>query len=357
MEIEIEKIKDTAPRREHGNIEELKNSIKEVGLINPLTINQNYRLLAGRRRFQALKELGFKTVPVRVLESEDELFDFRVALIENIQRKNLSDPELAAAIKEYDEMMRRLKGSKPKGNIETLKQFTDLPQCNKSEGWTQEQTAKNLNISQPAVSKAIQIATAIEEYPELAKERKGNVIIKKYKRKKDEEKIKNKKFPVIEGKYKTILIDPPWDYELNLDGRAKPEYATMDLEELKKMHIEKYAEENCHLYIWSTNNNIPLALELGSYWGFSYKTLITWVKPSIGMGSYFRNSTEQLLFFVKGKLSTRTKDIETHFEAPRGKHSEKPEYSYQLIEKASYPAYLEIFGRKKREGWNVWGNF
>jgi len=128
-----------------------------------------------------------------VLESEDELFDFRVALIENIQRKNLSDPELAAAIKEYDEMMRRLKGSKPKGNIETLKQFTDLPQCSKSEGWTQEKTAKELNISQQAVAKAIQIATAIEEYPELAKEKKGEVILREYRIKKEKEAIQKEK--------------------------------------------------------------------------------------------------------------------------------------------------------------------
>jgi len=351
--IEIEKIKDTEPKREHGNIEELKASIKELGLINPLTINQNFKLLAGRRRYQALKELNIEKVPVRILKSENELFDFRVSLIENLQRKNLSDPEIALAIKEYDEMKRKIEGEPKPGYRTDLKG----PLPHGSEGWTQEKTAEDLNISQQTVSKAIQIANAIEEYPELAKKKKGNVIIREYKRIKDEEEIKNKKFPVIEGKYKTILIDPPWDYELNLDGRAKPEYATMDLEKLKEMHIEKYAEENCHLYIWSTNNNIPLALELGSYWGFSYKTLITWIKPSFGMGSYFRNSTEQLLFFVKGKLPTRTKDIKTHFEAPRGKHSEKPEYSYQLIEEASYPAYLEIFGRKEREGWNVWGNF
>ena len=81
--------------------------------------------------------------------------------------------------------------------------------------------------------------------------------------------------------------------------------------------------------------------------------MITWIKPSIGLGSYFRNSTEHILFAITGSISTRAKDIPTHFSAPRGKHSEKPEKSYQIIEKASYPPYLEIFGRKERKGWIV----
>jgi len=121
-----------------------------------------------------------------VLESEDELFDFRVALIENIQRKNLSDPELAAAIKEYDEMKRKLEGEPKPGYRTDIK--GPLPQYSK--GWTQDKTASDLKISQQTVSRAIQIATAIEEYPELAKEKKGEVILRKYRIKKQLEKIK-----------------------------------------------------------------------------------------------------------------------------------------------------------------------
>jgi len=126
-----------------------------------------------------------------VLESEDELFDFRVALIENIQRKNLSDPELAAAIKEYDEMMRKLKGEKKPSD--TLKKGSRLPQYSEREGWTQDKTAEELNISRQAVARAIQIATAIEEYPELAKEKKGEVILREYRIKKEKEAIQKEK--------------------------------------------------------------------------------------------------------------------------------------------------------------------
>ena len=181
--------------------------------------------------------------------------------------------------------------------------------------------------------------------------------IREQKRTQDKEAINSKTFPIIEGKFKTILIDPSWDYQqLSLAGRGHPEYAPMSLEELRNLNINQYAENNCHLYLWSTNNFLYEALKLGELWGFNYKTVLTWLKPSMGLGSYFRNSTEQLLFFVKGQLSTRTNNTLTHFEAPRAQHSKKPEISYQIIEENSYPAFLELFGREKRENWTVWGN-
>ena len=219
-------------------------------------------------------------------------------------------------------------------------------------------TLSDLGLTKKESSDAQFLAKLPEEEFKKVKtgKKKVSVLKREQKRKEDNQAIKNKTFPVIEGKFKAILVDPPWDYELNLDGRAKPEYEVMSLKKIKELHLDNYAEKNCHLYIWSTNNNIPLALELGEAWGFSYKTLITWVKPSIGMGSYFRNSTEQLLFFVKGQLSTRTTNIPTHFEAPREGHSKKPERSYKVIEDSSYPSFLEIFGRKERKNWVVWGN-
>jgi N6-adenosine-specific RNA methylase IME4 len=85
-------------------------------------------------------------------------------------------------------------------------------------------------------------------------------------------------------------------------------------------------------------------------------TMITWVKPSFGMGSYFRTSTEHVLFGVRGHLLTRVRNIGTHFTAPKTFHSEKPDYFYKLVERASYPPYVDVFARKKRSGWSAWGN-
>jgi N6-adenosine-specific RNA methylase IME4 len=153
------------------------------------------------------------------------------------------------------------------------------------------------------------------------------------------------------GKYKTLVIDPPWDYgALSIAGRAAPRYATMSHEELLALDVPAWADDNCHLYLWTTNNFITRASELMKHWGFQHKTVLTWVKPRWGLGSYFRNSTEQVLFGVKGELRTRSDSIATHFEAPLGDHSEKPGCFYDdIVRVASYPPYGEVFQRTERE--------
>ena len=97
--------------------------------------------------------------------------------------------------------------------------------------------------------------------------------------------------------------------------------------------------------------------ELMAHWGLQYKTMLTWVKPKWGRGVYFRNTTEHVLFGVRGKLNTRVKNIPTHFEAPVGKHSEKPEAFYDIVRRASYEPFGEAFQRQPREGFkNLYGD-
>jgi N6-adenosine-specific RNA methylase IME4 len=168
------------------------------------------------------------------------------------------------------------------------------------------------------------------------------------KRAADEERIKG--LTVRVGRYRTLVIDPPWDYgALSIAGRAAPDYAVMSQEELLVLAVANWAEDAAHLYLWATNNFLLRAGALIEPWGFSYKTVLTWVKPRIGLGSYFRNSTEQCLFAVRGELRTRSDSIPTHFMAPLGKPSEKPEEFYDIVRKASYPPYGEVFQRQVRE--------
>jgi N6-adenosine-specific RNA methylase IME4 len=163
-----------------------------------------------------------------------------------------------------------------------------------------------------------------------------------------------------QGIFQTIVIDPPWDWgdegDVNQLGRAKPDYATMPIEEIEKLPIAKIADKNCHLYLWVTNRSLPKAFRLLDIWGFRYITCLTWVKPHYGMGNYFRGSTEQILFGVRGSQPLKRHDVGTHFNAPRGKeHSSKPDEFYRLIESCSYAPYIDIFGRKKKESWVIWG--
>jgi N6-adenosine-specific RNA methylase IME4 len=113
----------------------------------------------------------------------------------------------------------------------------------------------------------------------------------------------------------------------------------MTVEQLETLDVAQWAEDNCHLYLWTTNNFIGKACDLMGRWGFEHKTVLTWIKTGkFGLGNYFRNSTEHVLFGVRGQLRTRVDNIPTHFEAPRLEHSEKPERFYEIVRAASYPS-------------------
>ena len=159
--------------------------------------------------------------------------------------------------------------------------------------------------------------------------------------------------PVV-GRFRTIVIDPAWDYDwLSVAGRAKPGYAMQTHQQLLDLDVAAWADEGsgCHLYCCVTNNFMARACELVKHWGFQHRTIITWIKPPpFGLGSYFRNSTEHVIFATRGDTTTRpaAASISTNFEAPRGEHSEKPERFYEIVRAASYPPYGEANQRESR---------
>jgi N6-adenosine-specific RNA methylase IME4 len=164
-------------------------------------------------------------------------------------------------------------------------------------------------------------------------------------------------------RYKTIYADPPWpEYGGGKIKRgADRHYQLMSVEEIIRMPVELIADSNSHLYLWVTNNYLEAGLKVMKAWGFNYKTTITWAKDRIGLGQYFRGQTEHCLFGVRGCLpykviAERRQQGLTLINAPRGEHSVKPEAMRQMIEKVSYEPRIELFARKKSEGWNVFGN-
>lgn len=165
----------------------------------------------------------------------------------------------------------------------------------------------------------------------------------------------------IGAKFSTITIDPPWDWGDEADndqlGRARPTYQTMTLDKLLNLPIEKLSDVDCHLYLWITNRSLPKGFALLEKWGFRYITCITWVKPSFGMGNYFRGQTEHILFGVRGSQMLKRKDAPTVLVAKRGPngHSSKPIEFYDLVESCSPGPYLEMFARSNRKDWTSWG--
>lgn len=166
-------------------------------------------------------------------------------------------------------------------------------------------------------------------------------------------------------RYKTIYADPPW-YESGGGGikrGADRHYPLMRTSEIIGMApmINELADENCHLYLWATNNHLIDAFAVMEAWGFRYITMITWVKDRAGLGQYFRGLSEHCLFGVKGRLPYKTINGKrqqgvTAFVEPKTVHSRKPRIMRDMIEKVSYLPYIELFARERFRGWDAWGN-
>lgn len=159
--------------------------------------------------------------------------------------------------------------------------------------------------------------------------------------------------------YGVIVADPPWRYgNTSTRGAAEDHYPTMTQEELVRLSVEvdEWAAPDSHLYLWVTNNFLRDGLDLVEAWGFTYRTLLTWVKPQIGMGNYFRSRTEHVLFATRGHAPTLRRDISNVIGADRTQHSRKPDAFYDLVEAQSPGPYLEMFARRRRFGWESWGN-
>ncbi len=157
--------------------------------------------------------------------------------------------------------------------------------------------------------------------------------------------------------YRTIVADPPWRYDdVGIRGGTARHYEPMALEAISAIDVP--AADDAHLYLWTTNSFLRDAFDIMAAWGFRYLTTLTWHKLGApGVGHYFRGDTEHVLFGVKGNLAIPPAlRVSNHFAAPRTRHSEKPARFYEIVERVSPPAYLELFARRRRYDWDVWGN-
>jgi N6-adenosine-specific RNA methylase IME4 len=182
-----------------------------------------------------------------------------------------------------------------------------------------------------------------------------------------------KSLPLPEGKYNVIMIDPPWDIgSMILDKWESPlkdKYNTLNQEQLKGdkelpqgdfLKVEDFAGDDCVCFLWATLSTLPEALELLEDWGFTYHITITWDKGNGWSMNGFHRKTELILVGYKGILSNVIKQkgqyIPTLIQEKKTTHSTKPEIMYKLIEERTIGDKIEMFARKKRIGWNSWGN-
>ena len=176
---------------------------------------------------------------------------------------------------------------------------------------------------------------------------------------------------VEKRKFSTVLADPPWQFT-NRTGKMAPEhkrlsrYPTMSLQKIKDLPVEAIVEDTAHLYLWVPNALLSEGMQVMEHWGFTYKTNLIWYKvrkdggpDRRGVGFYFRNVTEMILFGVRGKSARTLKQgrrQENIIVSQKREHSRKPDEQYQIIESCSWGPFIELFGRGPRKGWFVWGN-
>jgi len=375
------------PKLSEPEFQELKESIRKDGLHYTLAINKAGVILDGHHRFRACRELGVEP-KVEVKEFENALLEKKFVIESNLKRRHLNKfqrAKLILPLLEVEKQLARQRQLSGFDNVENPSSGKYFPHDGKRarKPLTPEQKAKaklkrqekkrlgilpkKPNRARTIIAKKGQLSDRLLEKAKDILEKGSDELKQKVESgetsisyahkiiKRQERKVNQPSLPIEE--FNVIYADPPWQYDLDLRGDPAEHYGTMTQEQILKLKIP--CAENSILFLWATNPKLREALEVLRAWGFEYKTNLVWVKDKIGTGYYFRGQHELLLVGKKGELpvpeeADRPSSV---LMANRTEHSHKPTEVYALIEKM-YPnhKYLELFARKKREGWEAWGN-
>jgi len=411
MDVKISDIKVVGRKRElnEEKIRDLANSFKLLGQLQPIVINQDYTLLAGLHRLEAAKLLGWETIKAEVISGsqlEDELIEIDENLIRNdltvleqaelLQRRNEILKELGLRVKNGDNQFStgRPTVGHPVDNtkngddqlstdypmVERLKTTSDIAQevgISRSSLFNRLQIAQNLVPEVKDKIRNTPIADSTTQLLELARlkpeeqievakhlENKKTVAeaIQEHRRekiKKQLEEISAKPVNPVTKKYDVIVIDPPWEMK-KIERDVAPnqvefDYPTMTVDEIK--NIELPAKDDCHIWLWTTQKYLPDAFQIFEHWGVKYICTFVWHKQGgfqpFGLPQY---NCEFILYGRKGTPEFfDLKDFKVCFEAPRAGHSVKPDYFYEMVKRVTAGSRLDMFGRRRIDGFDSWG--
>ena len=331
--------------------------LKRRGLQVPLEITDAGVVLDGHLRLEAARELGWEKVEVRVVSPPDEV---EYLVLAALQRRQLSQSQKAALVVELDQY-RQLQEEGRRRRLANLNgQPADVAAL-PLRGRSRERAARLAGVSPRTIQ---HVTTVHQADPELfAAVKNGKVTATEAARQVLQHR-RDRELPVPAplpaGCWDVVLADPPWPMAGRRgSGRSVVNhYPTMEIEEIAA--IELPVAHDALLFLWAVNSMLPQALEVMAVWGFEYETQFIWEKDQIGLGHWNRTQHEQLLLGRRGRFPVPPPDrrASSVLKGKRGKHSEKPESAYKLIEQM-YPdaKRLELFARgPARPGWDSWGN-
>jgi len=366
-----EEFKSLIPKLTAEEYEGLERNIKQEGCRDKIITWKGY-IIDGHNRYEICKKYN---IAFEVLEKdnfETEL-DVKLWMINNqFSRRNLpTETRLALAYRFKEFEAERAKARMQATQFKELDVMVsplvgypekEVEQRNDLKGKTLEIIAQKAGVSRSTAEQydTIQRKGTEEQKAEVAE---GKSSIKKvYTQIQKAERLeKNKATQWPKGKYRVIYADPPWQYgdERSGFGGAIDHYNTMTMEELKSMPVSSLSEDNAVLFLWGTAPLLLEAIDLIEAWGFKYKTNIVWDKVRANLGNYTSVRHEHLFIATKGSgVPDNTIRVDSVQVVERtSRHSEKPEEFRNIIETLyTYGNKIELFARKKVEGWEVFGN-
>jgi len=355
------------PMIEKEEFENLKKDIAKQGLLTPIVLYDG-QILDGRNRFNACNELGIN--PKLEEYKGDSPLQFVISL--NLKRRHLTKQQAACVAVNNEELMVELEveAQKRKGGDRKSDDFKSkvekIPPLKEKK--TRVVLAETFHTNDRYIQDAKKLkAEAPEEFAKVAKGQTTFQEIKKEKKiearrrkiEKQKEEIANGSPNLPKGKFEVIAIDPPWNYLTKYSpdhymGRSANPYPSMTQEQLKELDLP--AAKDCVLWLWTTHHFIWDAKELLEHWGFEYKCILTWDKEMMGIGKWLRKQCEFCLVGVKGKPIWAKNNVRDILRESRTSHSTKPESFFKMVDELCIGRKLEYFARKKRVGWDVFGD-
>ncbi len=340
-------------RKYLGDIDALAASIAEVGLLHPIVVTPTRELIAGERRIEAVKRLGWTNVPVTVVDLRDVV---RGEAAENIVRADFQMSERHAIL----EALRPIEEQAARERMTLGKVATGS-----SPARTRDRLGAYVGLSGRTVEKLDVVMKAAEADPELAPivakmdaTGKVDTAYRAITRRRIVARIEAEPEPMPAGPFRVIVADPPWQYDVRAEDathRGRTPYPTMSTEEIAALPVGALAHDDAVLWLWTTNAHLESAFGIVREWGFAPKTVLTWAKDRMGTGDWLRGQTEHCLMGVRGRAVVNLTNQTTLLRGPLREHSRKPDEFYVMVERLCPGSKVELFARESRPGWQRWG--